>query len=135
MKPGCGPRCLAMACERQGAKVKAEEIAELAGEVNGETSLAGLARAARHMGFRAAAEAWTVTELLDHGQALAGRTILHLADPGHFVLLTAVGRDAVTVTDPTGLKMAKTKFTVQELCAAWSGKILVLRGVPGGKGL
>jgi hypothetical protein len=73
-----------------------------------------------------------VAELLDHGPALAGRSILHLADPGHFVLLTGVGREGVSVADPTGLKMAKSRFTVAELAAAWSGKLLVLRGCPGG---
>jgi ABC-type bacteriocin/lantibiotic exporter with double-glycine peptidase domain len=135
MKPGCGARCLAMACERLGVKVAAEEIAGLAGEENGQVSLAGLARAGRALGFRATAEVWTVTELLEHGPALAGRTVLHFADPGHFLLLTSVSGEAVTVADPTGLKMAKTRFSAQELSAAWSGKLLVLRGAPGGKGL
>jgi len=133
MIPSCGPRCLAMACQRLGLQADAAELAKLAGEEKGETSLAGLARAARRLGFRATAEAWSVEELFDHGAPLAGRTILHLGgDAAHFVLLTGLSRDAVTVADPTGLQKAKTKFTRDEFAQAWSGKLLVLRGAPGG---
>lgn len=133
MRPGCGPRCLAMACERWGIEVEVEELARLAAETDGEASLAGLARAARRLGFRASPEAWSADELFEHGPALAGRTIMHMtADNGHFVLLVGMSRDAVTVADPTGLKRAKIRLARGELARAWSGRLLVLRGVPQG---
>jgi ABC-type bacteriocin/lantibiotic exporter with double-glycine peptidase domain len=132
MKPGCGTRCLLIACKRAGLEVDGDDLARMAGEENGLANLAGLARAARQVGFRARAEAWTVTELFDHGSALAGRTILHMhEDDGHFVLLAEVDREGVRVQDPTGLEKAKTRFTRDELARAWSGKVLVLRGAPG----
>ena len=122
---------MVMACERVAVTVNPDELARIAGEEEGETSLVGLARAARRLGFRARAEEWTVGELFEHGAALAGRNILHFY-AGHFVLLTGVESEAATVADPTGLKRAKTRFTREELVSAWSGKLLVLRGVPGG---
>jgi ABC-type bacteriocin/lantibiotic exporter with double-glycine peptidase domain len=121
-----------MACERAGMKADAEEVARLAGEAEGQTSMAGLARAARQLGFRARAEAWTVDEIFDHGAALAGRTILHMS-VGHFVLLTAVHSGGVAVADPTGLAKARTRLGREELAREWSGRLLVLRGVPGGQ--
>ncbi len=89
MHAGCGPRCLKKALKYYGIEADLDELAKLAGEEKQETSLAGLARAARHHGFRASAEQWTVEEMFEHGEALSGRTILHM-NADHFVVLTGL---------------------------------------------
>jgi ABC-type bacteriocin/lantibiotic exporter with double-glycine peptidase domain len=121
-----------MACRSAGVKVEEGQLAEMAGSGEQRADLGNVARVARQLGFRAQVETWSLQELFDHGLALAGRTILDMS-AGRFCLLTGVLLDSATLADPDAPEEARSHLTRRELARVWSGRLLVLRGVPGGR--
>jgi ATP-binding cassette subfamily B protein len=112
----CGPRALRRAALAAGVRADLAMLRRLAGTDRRGTSLAGLARAARAIGFEAEAGR------ADYAWAQAARRpfIAHLR-PGHFVLVEACAPGGVRIAGFHPARLSRAAFE-----RSWSGIVLTV---------
>jgi hypothetical protein len=120
----CGPAALAAICRHYGLPATEAEIAHLAGTTSAGTSMLGLQSAARAKGLAAEGMRMTLASLPN-----APRPCLLFFRPGHFAVLTGVGRlpnghgELFYLADPS---LGQRTMTADRLGALWHGEVLVV---------
>jgi hypothetical protein len=126
----CGPAALATVALHHGRHIGREQLRDVAGTDRIGTNLLGMVKAAEQLGFSARA-------VKGPYEGLAGvplPAIAHVRTPaglGHFIVIHRVAEHGVVIADPA---RGIARITRAQLCAMWSGFVLLLvpRAVPGG---
>jgi len=114
----CGPNCLLLVCHQLGVKANLNELAELSGQDDNGTTLAGLCRAAEKKGLRAAAMKIGVAEL----SQVQRPAIAHLRG-NHFVVVCGAQAGGLKIVDPPD---ESRSMPVDKFAALYSGFALLI---------
>jgi len=115
----CGPNALLAVCGILGVKTSSQEIAKLAGtDQKGNTSMAGLKRAAEALGLKAEAMDLTLDELRQ-----TKKLAIAWLPPGHYIVVVGFADDKVVIIDPPTVLAV---VPISGLDNLWDGRVLLI---------
>jgi len=115
----CGPNALLAVCGILGVKTSSQEIAKLAGtDEKGNTSMAGLKRAAEALGLKVEAMDLTLDELRQ-----TKKLAIAWLPPGHYIVVVGFADDKVVIIDPPTVLAV---VPISGLDNLWDGRALLV---------
>jgi hypothetical protein len=118
--PQCGHWCIRRCCELLGAPVEMPAILEMLPRQEGGHSMLQLARVLKTIGLKTEGR----RETLDTLAEASFPVIVHLKNPDHFVVATAVENGRVHLFDGWGRRTSRAVRTFE---VQWSGNVLLVR--------